>query len=106
MVRKSNIHRYVAQLAQTIRPERIVLFGSYAYGKPNRDSDVDLLVVMSHTGHDVQEAVSIRQRLTAPFPLDLIVRTPENLQERLDAGDLFLKTIMAQGEVLYEAPRT
>lgn len=106
MVRKSHIEHYVEQLADAVRPERIVLFGSYAYGKPNGASDVDLLVVMPHSGHDAQEAVRIRQRFTAPFPLDLIVRTPENLRMRLEAGDLFLKTIMTQGEVLYEAPQS
>jgi predicted nucleotidyltransferase len=105
MIRRSHIKRYATELAQAIRPERIVLFGSYACGKPTGDSDVDLLVVLSHRGHDLEEAVRIRQRLTAPFPLDLIVRTPENLRNRLEAGDAFLQSVMAQGKVLYEASR-
>ena len=106
MIRNSHIKRYASELARTIRPERIILFGSYAYGKPTGDSDVDLLVILPHAGHDIEEAVRIRQRLTAPFPLDLIVRTPENLRNRLDAGDAFLTSVMTMGKVLYEAPQS
>ena len=106
MIRRSHIKRYAVELARTVRPERIILFGSYAYGKPTSDSDVDLLVIMPHAGHDLQEAVRIRQRLAAPFPLDLIVRTPENLRDRLKAGDAFLESVMTRGKVLYEAPKS
>jgi Predicted nucleotidyltransferases len=106
MIRRSHIKRYAVELARAIRPERIILFGSYAYGKPTSDSDVDQLVVMPHTGHDIKEAVRIRQCLAAPFPLDLIVRTPEALRDRLDAGDAFLKSVMERGKVLYEASQS
>jgi predicted nucleotidyltransferase len=77
------------------------LFGSYAYGTPHADSDVDLLVVMP-TRDQRAQAVRIRYRLTAPFPLDLIVRTPKEMKWRLAEGESFLTTIVSQGKVLYE----
>ena len=95
------IHRYARAIAQEFHPDKIILFGSYAYGTPHEDSDVDLLVVMpARNQHD--QAVRIRWRLAAPFPLDLIVRTPKNLCWRLDEGDSFLREIMSKGKVLYE----
>src|SRR5712692_10253274 len=72
------IRRFAGRIAQRFDPEKIILFGSFAYGTPHEDSDVDLLVVMpARNQHD--QAVRIRWRLAAPFPLDLIVRTPKQL---------------------------
>src|ERR1700691_3587345 len=68
------IRRYARAIADEFKPDKIILFGSYAYGTPNEDSDVDLLVVMPAADQHTQ-AVRILWRLTAPFPLDLIVRT-------------------------------
>jgi predicted nucleotidyltransferase len=95
------IRRYARAIADEFQPERIILFGSYAYGTPHEDSDVDLLVVMpARNQHD--QAVRIRWRLAAPFPIDLIVRTPKQMTWRLKEGESFLSTIVAQGKVLYE----
>lgn len=78
-----------------------MLFGSFAYGTPNADSDVDLLVVMQ-AANEINQSVRIRLALEAPFPLDLIVRTPERLRQRFLDGDWFLREIMEKGKVLYE----
>ena len=95
------IRRYARQVAQRFGPDRIVLFGSYAYGTPHADSDVDLLVVMpARNQHDL--AVKIRCALPAPFPMDLLVRTPGNMRWRLEEGDSFLTEIVTKGKVLYE----
>src|SRR6266566_4940009 len=95
------IRRYARAIAEEFHPDRIILFGSYAYGTPHADSDVDLLVVMpAHDPH--AQAVRILYRLAAPFPLDLIIRTPEEVAWRLADGESFLTTIMSQGKVLYE----
>ena len=91
------IRRYARAIAEEFHPDRIILFGSYAYGTPNEDSDVDLLVVMSQN-----QAVRIRYRLAAPFPLDLIVRTPKEMKWRLEEGESFLTSIVTRGKVLYE----
>ena len=95
------IRRYARAIAEEFHPDKIILFGSYAYGTPNEDSDVDLLVVMP-TRDERAQVVRIRYRLTAPFPLDLIVRTPKEMRWRLDEGESFLTTIVSQGKVLYE----
>jgi predicted nucleotidyltransferase len=95
------IRRYARQIAEKFRPEKVILFGSYAHGTPHRDSDVDLLVVMPCANH-VSQAVRIRLALPAPFPMDLLVRTPEKLQRRLELGDWFLREVVAKGKVLYE----
>src|ERR1700732_3482508 len=72
------IRRFARQVAERFAPERIILFGSYAYGTPHADSDVDILVIMpARNQHD--QAVAIDRAIDPPFPLDLIVRTPANL---------------------------
>ena len=98
------IRRYARAIAEEFQPDQIILFGSYAYGTPHEDSDVDLLVVMpTRNQHD--QAVRIRWRLAAPFPVDLIVRTPKEMTWRLAEGESFLTTIVSQGKVLYEKDR-
>jgi len=95
------IRRYARAIAEEFHPDKIILFGSYAYGVPHEDSDVDLLVVMvARNQHD--QAVRIRWRLAAPFPVDLIVRTPKQMTWRLEEGESFLTAIVAKGKVLYE----
>jgi uncharacterized protein len=94
------IRRYARQIAQRFHPKRIILFGSYAYGTPQKDSDVDLLVVMP-SANEVSQAVRIRLALPAPFPLDLLVRTPEKLRRRIKEGNWFLREVVAKGKVLY-----
>ena len=95
------IRRYARQVAEQFDPDQIILFGSHAYGTPTADSDVDLLVVMdARNQHD--QAVRIRWKLPAPFPMDLIVRTPRNLRWRLEEGESFHSEIVTKGILLYE----
>jgi predicted nucleotidyltransferase len=95
------IRRFARAVAERFQPDKIILFGSYAYGTPHADSDVDILVVMpARNQHD--QAVKIRWDVPAPFPMDLIVRTPKNLKWRLEEGDWFLREIMSNGIILYE----
>src|SRR5215469_1542398 len=95
------IRRFAREVAERFRPDKIILFGSYAYGTPHQDSDVDLLVVMP-ARNEIDQAVKIRLAIPAPFPMDLIVRTPQDLLWRLEEGDSFLREIVARGKVLYE----
>ena len=78
------IKRLCAQIATAFHPERIILFGSQAYGKPTADSDVDLLVVMPYRGRHTTQAIRILQHLDVLAPLDLLVRSPEEVRERLE----------------------
>ena len=103
MVPRKDIRRYVDALARHFAPERVVLFGSYARGNPRDDSDVDMLVIMEHGQRkDVEQAVVIDVQLQRTFPLDLIVRRPSEVKKRLAMGDLFLRTILGEGQVLHE----
>ena len=95
------IRKYARQVAERFRPEKIILFGSFAYGRPNADSDVDLLVVMPGR-NQLDQAAKIYLEIPAPFPLDLIVRTPRKLNQRLTNGDLFTNYIVSNGKILYE----
>jgi uncharacterized protein len=91
------------QIVREFRPQKILLFGSYAYGQPSVDSDVDLLVIMPFEGSSREQAVKIRTRIDTPVALDLLVRTPEQIAERLAMGDFFIREITEQGRVLYES---
>jgi len=82
---------------------RVLLFGSHADGTPTDDSDVDLLVVMPFKGNRTDQSVAMRLKLKPSFPVDLLVRTPEEIQKRIDMGDTFICDILKQGTVLYEA---
>lgn len=98
------IEDVVRQIVQKFRPRAIILFGSYAYGNPQPESDLDLLVIIDTSLRETQQALVIAQSLECDwFGRDLMVYTPEKLQQRLDLGDSFLKEIIAQGKVLYEA---
>ena len=89
------------EIARTFHPKQIILFGSYAHGTPNAESDVDLLVVMEHSGKAVRQAARILTALRPDFPVDIVVRTPDQLQERLELNDFFLRDIVSKGKVLY-----
>jgi predicted nucleotidyltransferase len=97
----SAIRRYARQIAETFQPDKIILFGSYAYGQPHDESDVDLLVVMS-AYDETSKAIRIINTLQAPFSLDLIVLTPERLRRGWEDGDWFLREVLAKGKTLYE----
>jgi uncharacterized protein len=95
------IRRFAREVAERFHPEKIILFGSYAYGQPHPDSDVDILVIMP-TRNELDQAVKICLAVDYQFPLDLLVRTPKNLEWRLAEGDSFLREIMERGKILYE----
>jgi uncharacterized protein len=93
----------IQKIVQELKPEKIILFGSYAYGVPNPHSDVDLLVVM-RTKASLKErswAVS-RLLLPRPFPVDILVKTPKEIEKALKSDDFFLHEIVTRGKVLYE----
>jgi len=100
------IRAVAKRIADTFHPDKIILFGSYAYGKPRPESDVDLLVVMDTALRSRQQRLEISRALSPrPFPLDVIVHTPRQLQERPALGDFFLQEITTRGKVIYERPR-
>ena len=102
-VSKSLIRKYANQIAKQFHPNKIILFGSYAYGKPSEDSDVDILVIMPFEGKGAHKATEILLATDPRFPIDLLVRTPEQIKTRLKLGDFFIREITEKGKVLYEA---
>jgi len=97
------IHSLAQLIAERFHPQRIILFGSYAYGHPLPESDVDILVVMETSLKESEQALRIRQTVNIFFGMDLIVYTPEKLAQRVAWGDSFLREITTQGIVLYES---
>src|SRR3990172_6827114 len=97
------IDQVVEQIVEKFKPQRIILFGSYARGKPRPESDVDMLVVMETPLKEVEQAIQICQQIEYRFGLDLIVRTPKRLAERLEMGDWFLRDVVEEGKVVYES---
>ena len=101
------LRRSIPRIVLTFpRVQRVILFGSYASGRPTRDSDVDLLIVMPTTRR-WSDRVRMVQALfpERPAPLDVIVRTPREVQQRLTSYFCpFTREILRKGRVLYEAP--
>jgi uncharacterized protein len=95
------IRRFARQVGKQFSPDKIILFGSYAYGRPHADSDVDILVVMP-CRNQLDQAFHIHTRIDPPFPVDIIVRRPRTISWQLAEGDSFLREIMSKGKVLYE----
>ncbi|HTU90796.1 MAG TPA: nucleotidyltransferase domain-containing protein [Gemmataceae bacterium] len=96
------IRRFARDVAERFQPDKIILFGSYAYGAPHADSDVDILVVMP-ARNQLDMAFKIHWTIQPPFPLHIIVRTPRKVKWLLEEGESFLTEVLSQGKVLYEA---
>jgi predicted nucleotidyltransferase len=103
MVDPASILRFVDSVVEKFHPDRVILFGSYAYGEPTNDSDVDLLLVMPYRG--VWHAVATKVRLAVPrdFPMDLMVRSEAEMRRQIKQGDIVLNEIATKGIILHEA---
>ena len=97
------IEKFVNEIVQKFDPVRVILFGSYASDQTSPGSDVDLMVVMNFEGRPQLQALKIRKEIQRSFPLDLIVRKPSEIDQRLEEGDFFLKEVLRDGKVLYES---
>ena len=100
---QATIHSLAQQISVLFRPQKIILFGSYAYGTPRPESDVDLLVVMDTQLSELEQGAEICRAIPYRFGLDLVVYTPQNLAQRLEWGDSFLREIRQRGITLYES---
>lgn len=100
------ISEIVSKIKKEYYPSKIILFGSYAYGHTDRDSDIDLLIIKNTQERPIDRQVAVTRIVSDPkrlVPLEVIVLTPEEVHERLEIGDQFLKQILDKGEILYEA---
>lgn len=101
-ISQRQIKKVADRIVQQYKPEKIILFGSHAWGKPNPDSDVDLFV-MKRTNDSVIERHKKVGRLLfgSGFPVDVLIYTPSQVEKRLQMGDFFLKNIISKGKLLY-----
>ena len=107
MVSAKAIQETCNDIIREFAPQQVILFGSYAYGTPTEDSDVDLFVVMTGLVSNArEEAWEMKKRLPERFRLDLHVRSPEELAYRISHNDWFLREILEKGDVLYENGQT
>jgi predicted nucleotidyltransferase len=101
LISSSVIRDLARQIVSRFQPDKIILFGSYARGQAEPESDVDILVVMP-ARNEIDQSVRIEEYLDSPFNLDIIVRTPRNMHWRLEEGDWFLREAVGQGKILYD----
>ncbi len=100
------IQGILTKLLTGYAPQKVILFGSYAYGDPRPGSDIDLLIIKDTSERFIDRWVTVRQILSDPerrFSLETFVLTPQEVSTRLAIGDQFLAEIMEKGEVLYAA---
>ncbi len=100
----NEIKMQAIRIAERFESEKIILFGSYVNGNPTSESDVDLLVVIETDESTLELSSKIALFLEHSFPLDIVVKTPKQIEKRLKDGDFFLKEIFDFGKVLYERP--
>lgn len=99
------IEEKVRPIIEKYRPDKIILFGSYAAGNPTPASDVDLLVILDSNRSTWDLSIEISLSIKHTFPMDILVRTPQEIARRLQYGDFFIRDIMETGKVLYERAR-
>lgn len=102
MVAQHDIEALSQRIAREFDPERIILFGSHAYGEPTEHSDVDLLVIMPFEGSGLRKSVEILVRVRPRFPIDLLARRPDDTLRRYREGDPLVREAIDHGKVLYE----
>lgn len=102
-VNEELLNEITRRIVEKVRPEKIILFGSYAHGKPNKDSDLDLLII-KNTNLPASKRFGIVSDALYPrlIPMDFIVKTPREINNRLKGFDPFLKNIINNGKVLYD----
>jgi predicted nucleotidyltransferase len=96
----------IERIVKKIKPEKIILFGSYANGNPTPDSDVDLFVVINSNNDHKTHYRNISMLLyPREFPVDIIVKTPKEVEEAIKGGvdnAFFIREILKTGKVLYD----
>ena len=108
MVKGKRISKMISEVVDKIRteyqPEKIILYGSYAYGKPTRDSDIDLFIIKDTDKDGIQRDVEVKRLIYEPerrISISPLVYTPQEVNKRLEIGDDFVEEILTKGEVLY-----
>jgi predicted nucleotidyltransferase len=100
----NTLQSILKKLLNNYAPQKVILFGSYAYGNPRPDSDIDLLIIKETPERLIDRLVEVRRILSDPkrmFPLQIVVLTPEEVSKRLEIGDQFVAEIIEKGKTLF-----
>ena len=89
-------------IIKKFHPQKIILFGSFAWGKPNKDSDVDLMIIKNSKKNSFLRQLSVRRIIKGAIPVDILVYTPAEIKNRLNLGDFFIRDIIEKGKLIYE----
>jgi predicted nucleotidyltransferase len=104
-VTRGRLNEIIRRIVKGLQPQKIILFGSYGYGSPMNDSDVDLLVIMETSDRPAHRYLAVSHLIRPrPFPLDILVKTPAEIAQALEKGDVFISEIVTKGQTLYERP--
>lgn len=101
LVSREALEAFTERLVERFTPEKVILFGSLARGDARWDSDADILVVMPYEGRPLAKICEIREACQADFPLDLLVRRPEEIEMRYLGGDPVIREALDHGEFLH-----
>ncbi|OGN09116.1 MAG: hypothetical protein A3J46_05175 [Candidatus Yanofskybacteria bacterium RIFCSPHIGHO2_02_FULL_41_11] len=101
---EQDIQKITDTIIEKFKPERIMLFGSRAWGSPNKDSDIDLFIVKDDRKKNTREMAIDLERILSDrdIPLDILVYKPEQITKRLAVNDQFIAKIWRDGKILYE----
>jgi len=99
---QKEIKKITWRIVKKYKPEKIILFGSFAWGRPTKDSDVDMLIIKSTRKDFIQRQMEVGRIINGELPMDTLIRTPAEVKKRLDLGDFFYEDIINKGECLYE----
>lgn len=106
MITEKDIQQIVTKIAKKYKPEKIILFGSFAWGKPTEDSDIDLLIIKNTNKKFYERIPEVKKIIKGSLPTDIIVYTPEEVDERINISrNLFIEDILRNGKVLYTKPK-
>ena len=101
------IDKLISHIVYVCRPEKIILFGSYAYGTPNKFSDIDLLVIKNISENETRDfRIKLKKALWINlgkynYSFDILVDNEQRIQKRIEMGDLFYKEIYSKGKTIY-----
>ncbi len=102
MIKQKEIQNVVKRIAENYKPEKIYLFGSFAWGKPNKHSDVDFFIVKNTKIKKFNRQLQVRDIVNGDLPVDILVYNKQEIKERVSLGDFFVKKILNQGKLVYD----
>ncbi len=98
---EEKIKKLIEKIVEEYKPEKIYLFGSYAWGNPDKDSDVDIFIIKDTEKDRLKRQLEVRRLIKGRLPVDVLVYTPEEIEKRLKMRDFFIEDILSKGKAVY-----